>query len=85
MDLVYCIKCEKVVNAEGTVSGIAVHEYNCLTEFGYEYDWCDFPMGYTMSAPEVNPDWEMGLVEPSEDEMQMMDENALELLLDIEG
>lgn len=81
-DLVYCIGCEKVVNAEGTRGGFVVHPYSYFTELGYEYDWCDFPMGYTMSAPEVDPDWDLGLTEPSDEELSQMDECAESLLID---
>ncbi len=71
MTEVYCLKCGKMVQAE--VAGmVEVHEFNYRTEYGTEYDWCDMPLGYTMSAPpEVPIDFELQ-EEPSDDELELM-------------
>ena len=83
IDEVYCLQCEKEVLAEGTISGIAVHLFSFQTEFGYDYDWCDFPMGYTSCPPpEQEEDWKDNLTVPSDEELAEMNENAEGLLVD---
>lgn len=83
-DEVYCIDCQKLVLAQGTISGITVHPFSFQTEYGYDYDWCDFPLGYAeCEPPEFEEYWQDNLIEPSDEELAEMDENAEGLLRDL--
>jgi hypothetical protein len=60
-----------------------LHEYEYSTGFGSELDWCFFNMGMTTSAPpEFEEYWQDNLIEPSDEELEEMDENAEGLLVD---
>ena len=81
--LAYCIAHEQLCMMESSSLG-TWHEYYVCYGDGFEIDWCDFPLGWTTTEPIVDPDWEIDLVEPSEDELVLMNENAELLLLDFE-
>lgn len=77
---VYCIECGKMVMVESGKYGL-VHEHSYFTGYVYEYDWCELPMGYAMcEPPEMPEDWEIYVSEPTEEELELMDESAIEIL-----
>jgi len=57
-----------------------IHQHGQMTEWGWEYDWCEFPYGYTTCPPpELELDWDEHLIEPEPEFLQISDE----LLADI--
>lgn len=84
MNELYCIHCERMAHVEeGIVFGhlIYVPVYDELGRvMGVDVDLCEFPSGFTYSAlPEINPEWDKGLIEPGKDELTGEDFNSLEL------
>jgi hypothetical protein len=72
----YCIKHEHTAKVENSLVGIC-HDYSVTTETGWELDWCFFDLGWAvMEEPEYDSDWELNLVEPSEEEMAEIDASA---------
>lgn len=78
--LMYCITCEKEVLVEEPIQGHSVVEF--VPDKGrQEIFWCEGE--FTESAPVEVPDWEIGLVEPTDDELNEMNLNAGLLLQDL--
>ena len=74
MKTAYCIEHQHSVLLQNSVVG-ELHEYPTYDEFGrLEYDWCWFNLGWAvMEEPEYDSDWDLNLVEPSDEELAMMD------------
>lgn len=77
MEDLFCIKCQRLTLGQSFISN-PIHEFMYIDDQGkYDIDWCDYPLGYAVSEPIVNPDWEIDLVEPSEEELEYMDKENI--------
>lgn len=86
----YCLKCEKMVIVEdGGVNGVEGH-----TEFipvwdvdkaEYEIEFCSGPFTTSPAPDNFEEDWNLNLVEPSQEELAHMNLNAELLMQDLES
>ena len=74
MNYPYCIKHEHSTMLQNSQAGDC-HEVLFFNEYGQlDIDWCMYELGWAMSEPpEVDPDWELDIVEPSPEELELMD------------
>jgi hypothetical protein len=78
--MLYCIEHGNMEKLDGDFFG---HLTIVHTKYGEEADLCQFEHGWaTCPPPELKPDWMDGLVEPSQEEIELVDENSLELAAD---
>lgn len=80
MNIRYCLACEETVTVENGVEGHTILVGDTLP---FDVDFCDGP--FTSSEPPVNfeTDWDLDLVEPSAEELAVMDANAELFLVDL--
>ena len=66
----FCIKHEHSTLVQNSPIG-NIHEVLFFNEFGQlDIDWCFYEMGWAFcEMPEIDPDWELYLVEPSQEEI----------------
>jgi len=82
MNIKYCITCQKEVPVESPIEGHTVVEF--VPDAGQqEVLWCEGPFTDT-PCPEVDPNWEMDMVEPTDDELFLMAIAADHLMEDFE-
>ena len=83
MNIMWCINCEEYVAVEFPIEGHSVIQF-VPDEGTQEIFWCEGE--FTECAPyDIDPEWEMKLVEPTPAEMAFMDCNAEVLYQDYEG
>lgn len=76
MEIAYCIEHQHSVLVQNSIVG-ELHEVWGYNEFGMpDIDWCDFPKGWATVEPVENPDWDLDLVEPSDEELELMNVDA---------
>jgi xylose isomerase len=69
----FCIKHEHSTLVQNSPTG-DIHEVLFFNEFGQlDIDWCEYELGWATCPPEIDPDWELHLVEPSQEEIDEME------------
>lgn len=83
--MLYCIEHNQMVRTEGEKNGVFGHMVAMWNENGGEVDFCEFNLGWATIPPqEFNFDeWLDYVVEPDEQELAIMDENAQLLMADL--
>ena len=82
--LVYCIKHDYYAPIITDVDGELCHDDARLFDGDIDHDLCYFPQGFIPQyVLDMSDDWLNGLIEPSEEELERMDECAQELLYEL--
>ena len=74
MELKYCLTCEEVVAVESPIEGHTVIEF-VPDEGQQEVLWCEGPFT-NAPCPDVDPNWDLYLEEPAQEELAIMNANA---------
>jgi len=82
--LVWCVKHGHYVELTTDVDGELCHYITNLIDGQPDYEECYFPEGFIPPYVfEMDDDWLNGLIEPSEEELALMDENAEALICEL--
>ena len=74
MKTLYCLKHEHSTLAQNSPTG-NIHEVLFFNEFGQlDIEFCEYELGWATCEPEIDPDWELYLVEPSQEEIDEMED-----------
>lgn len=84
--LVFCIECGEMVHLEeglvfGHVKYIPSYVFDFSEPIGVDIDLCEFPSGFAFVAPPADePDWIDHVTPPGDDEVLVIDLQALEMV-----
>lgn len=82
MELKYCITCEEDVIVEAGMDGhtvLDIHDGSVVVDF------CEGPFASVQPPVNFEEDWDLQVVEPTQEEMAIMNCHAEELMQDFEG
>lgn len=82
----YCLECGRIVPVMVEVDGVEMHTK--LVYLGVdmpEVDICDGPFATSTPPENFGEDWDVDLVEPSQEELAQMNLEAETLLQELEG
>lgn len=81
MKIMWCINCqEDVIVEDGIVEGHTV----LVGDFPYEVDFCGGEFASVQPPENFEEDWDLQVVEPTQEEMAIMNCHAEELMQDFE-
>lgn len=81
MEIKYCIPCEEDVIVEDGLEGHAV----LVGDFPFDVDFCEGPFASVQPPVNFEQDWDLQMVEPTQEELAIMNCHAEELMQDFEG
>lgn len=77
----YCIKHEETVEIEKLRDGSVGH---VCALFAPDWGWCDGPFASVQPPVNFEEDWDLQVIEPTQEEMAIMNCHAEELMQDFE-
>ena len=83
MEIKYCIKCEKTIYPEDKLDGHVI--FIPVGEYEYNVDFCYGPFASVQPPVNFEIDWDLNLVDPTQEEMAIMNCHAEELMQDFES